>query len=232
MVVDLVAAGLSYVEPRDGGVAVGAMTSYAALLSGSQEAVPALLRAVALGVTGGPQIRNRGTIGGSASYANPSSEVPAALVAHEAVLRLSSALGHLLAPAAAYVVGAFATVRRPDEVLTEVVIPSLPEGAYAGYSKLKLAEGSWPIATAAAVAVRDRPVRLALGGVAATPVEVEVDRPPTAGPDQTWRAHVREQVQRALTEPWSDVLADAAYRSDVAPVVAVRAVLAACQESR
>jgi CO/xanthine dehydrogenase FAD-binding subunit len=230
MVVDLVAAGLSYVELRDDGVAIGAMTTYAELLDHPRAVVPALLRAVAAGVTGGPQIRNRGTIGGSASYANPSSEVLAALVAHEAVMRLSSSRGDRDVPAHEFALDAFRTVRRPDEVLREVVIPRLLEGSRTGYVKLKLAEGSWPIATAAAVALHDRPVRVALGGVAATPLQLEVDRPPTSGSEVMWRSHVREHVGRVLTEPWSDVLADAAYRSDVAPVVAVRAVLAACQE--
>lgn len=213
VVVDLSRAGLSGLFPAAGGeVVVGATTTYTQLLRGGDLAP--LLRRVAGGVTGGPQIRNKGTVGGSACYANPSSEVPAALVALGARMRLASARGVREVAAADFFTGAFTTDRRPDEVLAAVVLPS-PDGPAFGYHKLKFSESSWPIATAACVRGPGG-WRVALGGVAATPLLVTLE---SADP-----RHVRAEVARVLTEPWSDVLADGDYRRRVAPVVALRAI--------
>ncbi|MEU8039597.1 FAD binding domain-containing protein [Streptosporangium sp. NPDC049078] len=223
VVVDLSRAGLSGITRAGDTVVVGATTTYTRLLRDGGEQVPPLRR-IAGGITGGPQIRNRGTVGGSACYANPSSEVPAVLVALGAELRLVSAAGVREVAAADFFTGAFTTARRPDEVLAALVLPG-PAGPF-GYHKLKLAESSWPIATAACVRLPGGGLRLALGGVAATPlpVHLESDDP----------GHVRAEVGRVLTEPWSDVLADGDYRRRVAPVAALRAVreLRAVEEMR
>ena len=118
-VVDLARAGLAGITRGDGAWVVGAMTTYTEL---ERSAVP-LLATVARGITGGPQIRNRGTVGGSASHANPSSDVPAALVALSARLRLAKTGGVREVAAADFFVGAFRTAREPDEVLTAITVP-------------------------------------------------------------------------------------------------------------
>src|SRR5438034_798571 len=122
---------------------------------------------MAIGITGGGQIQNRGTVGGSACYAFPSSDVPAALVALGATLRLASAGGRREAAAADFFTGAFGADVRPGEVLAEIRIPAPPAGARQGYYKFKLCESSWPIATAACVLGGDGASTLALGGVSA-----------------------------------------------------------------
>ncbi|MEV5556916.1 FAD binding domain-containing protein [Nonomuraea wenchangensis] len=229
VVVDLSRAGLSGITLDGGVVVAGATTTYAHVLADprARELTPLLCR-VAGGVTGGPQIRNKGTIGGSACYANPSSEVPAALVALGARLRLASAGGVREVAAEDFFTGAFATARRSDEVLAAIALPT-PDGARPGYVKLKLAESSWPIATAACVPGPDGALRVALGAVAATPLLLTLDPPEAGAADPAWRAYVREVVAAVLTEPWSDVLADGEYRRRVAPVVAARAVADALQ---
>ncbi|WP_169951212.1 xanthine dehydrogenase family protein subunit M [Microbispora sp. H11081] len=229
VVVDLSRAGLSGIAPGDGEVVVGATTTYADVLADDRApALVPLLRVMAGGVTGGPQIRNKGTVGGSASYANPSSEVPACLVALGARMRLASASGTREVEALDFFTGAFATARRPDEVLAALVLPALT-GTSVGYTKLKHAESSWPIATAACVPGPDGALRVALGAVAATPLLVTVDRPDAGVADPAWRAHVREVVDAAVTEPWSDVLADGEYRRRVAPVAAARSIARALE---
>ncbi|MFC4852196.1 FAD binding domain-containing protein [Actinophytocola glycyrrhizae] len=214
-VVDLAKAGLAGITRVDGAWVVGAMTTYTEL---ERSAVP-LLATVARGITGGPQIRNRGTAGGSASYANPSSDVPAALVALNARLRLAKAGGTREVAAADFFLGAFATAREPDEVLTAITVPDT--GATPGYVKFKLAEGSWPIVTAATLA--GPAIRVVLGGAAAVPVVVELAR-------SSWREQLRSEVDRVLTRPWDDVLAPGDYRARIAPVIAARSVAAALAE--
>jgi aerobic carbon-monoxide dehydrogenase medium subunit len=214
-VVDLARAGLAGVTRGDGGWVIGAMTTYSEL---ERSSVP-LLTIMARGITGGPQIRNRGTVGGSASYANPSSDVPAALVALGARLRLAKTGGVREVAAADFFLGAFRTAREPDEVLTAITVPDTD--ASLGYLKFKLVEGSWPIVTAAAVA--GSTIRVVLGGAAATPVAVEVAR-------ESWREQLRLAVDRVLTEPWDDVLAPGRYRARIAPVIAARSVAGALSE--
>jgi CO/xanthine dehydrogenase FAD-binding subunit len=186
----------------------------------------ALLTEVAAGITGGPQIRNRGTVGGSASYANPSSDVPACLAVLGARLRLLSPSGTRVVPVADYFVGPFRTVRREDEVLVAIELPA--DGIRrTGYLKLKHSQSSWPIVTAAAVELGDGAWRVAIGGAADVPVSIEVDSPDAGTDDRAWRQHVRDAAGsgiQAAGGPWSDVLADGEYRLRVAPVVVARAM--------
>ena len=215
-VVDLAKAGLAGITRGDGEWVIGAMTSYTEL---ERSGVP-LLATVARGITGGPQIRNRGTAGGSASYANPSSDVPATLVALNARLRLAKSGGVREVAARDFFLGAFRTAREPDEVLTAITVPE-PAGAL-GYVKFKLVEGSWPIVTAATVV--GATIKVVIGGAAAVPFAVEVAR-------ESWRDELRSVVEGALTEPWDDVLAPGHYRARIAPVIAARSAASALEEA-
>ena len=213
LIVDPRDLGLGAIVVADDEIAIGARVTYADVLASAQlrEALP-LLHTVARSITGGAQIRNQGTLGGSACHANPASDVPACLVATNAALRLRGGAGVRMVAAVEFFVDAFATCRRADELLTEIVIPH--SALQFGYAKLKLAESSWPIATA--VAARDPgsgAVAITLGGVQRTPLRVEI-----AVANQ-----IEEAVSMALDDPWDDVLAPAEYRRQVAPVVARRA---------
>jgi carbon-monoxide dehydrogenase medium subunit len=208
VVIDLSRCGLAGVLP--GGF--GALTTYRELA-----ALPGLLGRVARGITGGAQIRNRATAGGSACYANPASDVPAALVALEATLVLASAGGERRLPAPAFFVDAFVTAARPGELLVSIELPPLAPGSRFGYEKLRFGESSWPIVTAAAIVRPGGGLRVVLGGAAAVPVAVEVGA----------AAELEEAIRAALVEPWSDVLAGSDYRRRVAPVMARRALGAA-----
>jgi CO/xanthine dehydrogenase FAD-binding subunit len=118
-----------------------------------------------------------------------------------------------------FFVDAFATACRPDELLTHIVVPR-SSGAY-GYSKLKLCEGSWPIATAAAMQDATKgATAITLGAVARRPIRLDVT---LLGSPAEGAARLDELIRQALDDPWDDVLAPGDYRRDVAPVVARRA---------
>jgi CO/xanthine dehydrogenase FAD-binding subunit len=232
-IVDLRAAGLGLIRRGDDGVSIGPMTTYAEL--GRSELVAKharLLCTVAGGITGGQQIRNQGTIGGSACYATPSSDIPGVLVALAARVRIASTRGTREVAAGDFFRDAFRPDLEADELVTELVVPERPPSVRYGYYKLKLCESSWPIATASCVVTVDdggvcTSARLALGGVAAVPLLVEVEdvlAGTTIGPEELRR--VAELAERAVADPWSDVLADGEYRRNVAGVVAKRAVAA------
>lgn len=84
-----------------------------------------------------PQIRNRGTIGGSLAHADPASELPVFAIAREIRLRVRSAAGERWVEAEDFFQGMFTTALAPDELLVEIEIPSMP--ALAGWSFLEIA---------------------------------------------------------------------------------------------
>ena len=224
-IVDLRRLGLTQITPRDGEVEVGARITYTDILSSAvlRDRAP-LLPIAAAGITGGAQIRNVGTIGGSASYANPSSDVPACLVGLGARMRVHGPSGAREVAAEQFFVDAFRCDLGRGEILTAIVIPDIV--GRVGYYKLKLCESSWPIATAAAIGGNERQVAsVTLGGVRRTPLRIEL------GPllDSEGRVRISGQdldgfVREQLVEPWEDELAPGDYRRNVAGVVARRAL--------
>jgi len=221
-VVDLRRAGLGGVTRANGSLVIGTTATYADVLDADGDAQVEALKAMAVGVTGGAQIHNQGTLGGSACYANPGSDVPGALVGLDATMRLARGEARRDLPAADFFGEAFRTVLEPGELLTAIVVPA--SSARSGYYKFKLSESSWPIATACCVVDGDRSVmRLALGGVSPRPVLVEV-AVGAADPDA-----VSEAVRSTEFEQWTDALAAGSYRKKIAHVVARRAYLAAAR---
>jgi carbon-monoxide dehydrogenase medium subunit len=234
-VIDLRRLGFGAATVTAGSVHIGARVAYAHLLAASAfPGAAQLLQRVAGGITGGPQIRCQGTICGSAAYANPSTEVPAALVALDATMHLHGPGGPRSIPAAAFFLDAYSVDLRRGELLTGVTVAA--RAARLGYYKLKLAEGSWPIATAAAVlppagvgytgavvtlgAISTRPIRLDLA-----PMLDDSGRLPSDADLDDW---VAEQIG----EPWDDELAPGSYRRMVAGVVLRRALHRALEENR
>ncbi|MCW2842844.1 MAG: hypothetical protein JWN22_760 [Nocardioides sp.] len=226
-VVDLRHLGLDGVTVTDDLVEIGARTTYSTLLEHELDGVAGLFTLAAGGITGGPQVRNQGTVGGSASYANPASDMPGVLVATGARLVLEGPNGTREVPAADFYTGAFETVRRPDEFLSVIRLARRP--AQVGYYKVKLSESSWPIATASAqVQVEDGRVvsgTVTLGGVCARPFTVDV----TALLDESGNfrgadRELDELVDGQIEDPWHDELAPGRYRRQIAGVAARRAL--------
>jgi carbon-monoxide dehydrogenase medium subunit len=226
-VVDLRRLGLAGVRTEAGWAEIGAMTTYAQVLAFEElTGSAALLRRAAAGITGGAQLRNQGTVAGSAAYANPASDMPGCLVAAGAVLRLHGPGGPREVPAAEFFLGAFTTALGPAEMVVAIRAPLRP--ARIGYHKLKLSEGSWPIATAAArVAASADGVTAAtvtLGAVGARPITIDVAEHLSAQGTLRDEIAFDELVRSRVDEPWDDELAPASYRREVAGVVARRAL--------
>lgn len=232
-VIDLRQAGISDIEADVGGLKIGATATYSALASDPLvRERAALLATMAAGVTGGAQVRNQATIGGSACYASPSSDAPGALVALDARMRLASSGGVREVDAADFFLGAFEADVKPGELLSEIVIPEPPANARWGYYKLKLVESSWPIATAGCVLglADDGTVasaRVAVGGVNTKPYLVDTTELIARPVDEAAAAAVMDSARSGATDPYSDVLASGEYRQQVSGVVAKRALLAA-----
>jgi CO/xanthine dehydrogenase FAD-binding subunit len=228
-VVDLRRLGLTAINQDEGEIEIGAMATYADVLASAvlRERAP-LLYAAAAGVTGGKQIHNLGTLGGAACYAFPSSDVPACLVALGARMRVQGPGGARHVAAHEFFLDAFRPALEHGEILTTIRVPAL--AARVGYHKLKLTEGSWPIATAAAIvtaaaaADADARASVTLGGVARTPLQIDATEL-LDGQDGALRAErLAALVAERLSDPWDDELAPAWYRRSVAAPIARRAL--------
>jgi carbon-monoxide dehydrogenase medium subunit len=123
--------GLSTIreEPGTGGkpatIAIGAMTTYAEIKDSAllRQKCPLLSHTVA--VVADVQVRNRGTLGGSLAHADPSADMPAAILALGGELKAVGPKGERWIAVADYFQGMFATVLAPDEILTEIRVPVL-----------------------------------------------------------------------------------------------------------
>jgi carbon-monoxide dehydrogenase medium subunit len=117
--------GLSYIREEEGAIAIGAMTTYNQIRDSKllQSQAPLLPKAAA--VVGDVQVRNRGTLGGCVAHADPAGDVPAALLATGADLRILGPGGERWVKITEFFLGLYATALAPDEILTEVRVPIL-----------------------------------------------------------------------------------------------------------
>lgn len=226
-VLDIKRLNLGGVRESGGDIVIGAGATYRQILSSPLVAAHApLLHEMAGGITGGTQITGRGTLGGSACYANPASDVPACLCALRATLRLASQPGTREVEASAFYVGAFETCLEPDEMLVEIVVPKMGQWRSSGYEKLKFSYGSWPIITASCLSRGVdqglRKHRIAVGAANVVPIVFETEVPFHLSEGDL--ARLGAQVAALITDEWSDELAEPGYRRRVAASVVVKAV--------
>jgi len=210
-------------EAAGGGLAIGAMTTWATLLADTRVTAHGAL-ADALPIIGDVQVRNRGTIGGSLAHADPASDIaaPALALGLEVVAR-SAARGERVVAASELFAGPFMTTLAADEILTEVRIPAAAPGTASAYRALPQPASGYPIAGVAVV----------LGdGSAAGATTVAV----TGVGEQPYRATSVEQALArgasideavaTITEGQrinADIHADREYRAAMAAVMARRA---------
>lgn len=205
-------------------VRLGPAASYQSLLDTpcAERSMP-LLHLMAKGITGGIQIRSQGTVIGSLVCARPYSDAPAVLVAHAAQVTLASSRGTRTIPAGQFLAGPEHPDLRPDELVTEVIIPLRPEAVAHGYYKLKFAESSWPVVTCACTVLADGTAELTLGGVLGVPWRIHVSRGVANDPRRLRDALEDRMSAFAEDDFWADIRADGSYRRRVAATVASRA---------
>jgi carbon-monoxide dehydrogenase medium subunit len=228
VVLDAKRLGLNRISEDGEDIVVGALATYQDILSSELVRTHApLLFDMAGKITGGPQITGQGTIGGSACFANPSSDVPACLVALRARLCLGASTGGRQIEAGGFYTGPFKTERLPTEILTEIRIKKAIRDSSFGYHKLKFSAGSWPIVTVACVsrplAVDRLAHRIAIGGANAVPVMFDGVSP--AKPNRDDLAGLADRAAALIDNEWSDELAGSGYRRQVAPAIVLKALM-------
>jgi CO/xanthine dehydrogenase FAD-binding subunit len=138
-----------------GGVRVGALTRYRDLERNSDFLKVCPLFADALPHIAHPQIRNRGTIGGNLSHADPASELPALAVAMQARMRIKSSTGGREVPASEFFMGLLTTDIGSDEMLVEITYPASKPRTGTCFQEVARRRGDFALAGVAAIVTLD-----------------------------------------------------------------------------
>ncbi len=210
---------LSYI--RDGGdhVAIGALTRHRDLEISDLLKAEVPLLAEAASHVGDPQVRHRGTIGGSVSHSDPASDLPATLLALNAEFVIRSADGERTVAAGDFFTGFLESALEPTELMTEIRIPKLG-GAGWSFQKFNRRAQDWAIVGVAAWK-GDAGSGIALVNMASTPVRATAVEDALA---QGASASDAAELAADGLEPPSDLNASPEYRRHLAKVLVRRAL--------
>jgi aerobic carbon-monoxide dehydrogenase medium subunit len=216
---------LSYVRDGGGHIAIGALTRHrdvheATLL---QEHCPIV--AYAAGLIGDPQVRHRGTIGGTLAYGDPASDLPAVVVALDGELVVRGSEGERTIPASEFFTGVFQTAVGPAEMLVEVRVPKLD--ASTGWSYVKMSRRAQDWATVAVAAIVERTngsignAAIGLTNMGATPLRAKAAEHALRSGESVEEAAAAIPAE---SDPPSDLAASAEFRRHLAQVLGRRAL--------
>lgn len=227
-------AALRGISSVDGSVKIGALNTLNEVATSAlvREKCPVVYDAAR--EMASPQVRNLGTVGGNIVGAVPCADLPPVLAVSYATLNLWSPSGTRNMPIEAFFVAPRETVRRDDEILTEVLIPHSPAGFGAGYARFGLREANSVAVAAVAASLQlkaDGTVERAcvcLSAVAGKPTLVPDAQSALAGNalDKTCIDHAAEAAMAAAL-PISDLRGSAGYRRELVGTLTRRALLTA-----
>jgi len=215
---------LRYVRDAGEQVAIGALTRHHDLNHNPLLHKHCPLVSHAAGLIGDPQVRHRGTIGGSIAHGDPASDLPAVLVALDAELLLQGPNGERTLPAGEFFRGVFETALGPQDVLTEIRVPKLGPSGWS-YLKFTRRAQDWATVGVAAVVRRSNgtieDTAIALTNMGPTPVRARTAEEALRSADDVGAA---AEAVAAESDPPSDTSGSADYRRHLATVLARRAL--------
>lgn len=212
----------------DGGLTIGAMTTFRTLETDVAvgEHYAALAEAVA--VIASPQVRQRGTIGGNLCHADPTGDPPAALIALDATIEIVNAGGARQIPVAELFRDYMETILDPGDLLTAIHLPPPPAGS--AYLKHRLRGVDTALVGAAAALSLDpdgacTSVRIGLVGAATTPLRaVAAEAELLGNPITAETMRSAAAIAAAESDPLSDTEASETYRREMVEVFVRRAL--------
>jgi carbon-monoxide dehydrogenase medium subunit len=233
-------ADLSYIRPdQNGGLLVGAMTRHAHVERDPLIAERAPLIHETIPHIATPQIRSRGTFGGSISHADPSAELVAESVLLGSRFHLRSQTGERWIPAEDFFVGIYTTNTEPEELLTEIAIPPFPSRSGWALKEVSRRPHDFALVGVAVLVSLDQDgrcnsARIGLFSVGDGPVEANKAAEVLIGQAPSAEA-VRAAAEIASAkdiDPSSDIHATAAYRRHLARTLTQRALETAFERAR
>jgi carbon-monoxide dehydrogenase medium subunit len=218
-------------------VRIGALTTHAAVAASAEimEACPIL--AEAAGLIADPQVRNRGTIGGSIANADPASDYPTLISALDATLTATSPKGEREIEARKFFKDLFTTALKRDEILTSITVPAYGHmpGMGGAYLKHRHPASSYAVVgVAAMIGLENGQVTRAVvvvGGATANPVHAKSVESALEGMEPTEENIVAATDQMDIEATLGDPYASADYRAHLAKVMTKRALLLAAERA-
>jgi CO/xanthine dehydrogenase FAD-binding subunit len=233
VVIDLMRIpGMSFIERRGEVIAIGALTRHADLEFSELIAARLPVMAAAMPHVAHLAIRNRGTIGGSLSHADPAAELPMLAVFYEATIRVQGPSGRREIPAEEFFVSALSNCLEPEEIVFEIDFPVLTSHTGWAFEEVARRFGDFALACiAVSIGLLDGRIadaRVAVMGVADTPLRLreaeEALRGERGGPES---AAQFAEVVRACLSPADDIHVSADYRKNLIGALAEKALLKA-----
>jgi CO/xanthine dehydrogenase FAD-binding subunit len=230
--------GLAAIEERDGGLAIGAMTRQRTLERSALVRARAPLLHEAARLIGHPQIRTRGTVGGSLAHADPAAELPAVVTALDATLVARGPQGRRELAARDFFRSYLTTALAPAEVLVEVRLPAAPARTGTACLEVSRRAGDFALIGLVAVVTLDgadvcRQARLVFFGAGPVPAVAERAARELVGRPIGDAALARAAAAAAEElSPDSDLHATAEYRRRVGGALVGRAVPIAAARAR
>src|SRR5919107_1087332 len=210
---------LNYVSDEGDHLAIGAMTRHCDVERNATLKEHCGLIAYTASLVGDPQVRHRGTIGGSISHGDAASDLPSALLALDANFVVKGPDSERTVAAGDFFEDYLQTTLAPDEVLTEIRVPKLG-GAGWSYKKFNRRAQDWAVVGVAAVVERSNgsigSARIGLTNMGSTPLRATAAENALSGADSSSAAEG--------TSPSSDIAASDEYRRHLARVLSRRAV--------
>lgn len=220
----------------DGGFRIGAMLSHAALAAEARLAGGHTVVRDAAAQIAHPSVRNIGTLGGAVAHGDPSSDLPAALVAANAAIETAGPAGKREIAAEDFFEDYLTTALQAGEMVSAVLLPAQPEGATGHYEKFARVHGDYATLSVALVLTMTGGecsfARIALGAAGATPVrvaEAEAYLLGSALGADAVAAAAAKLVE--ASDPVDDVRGSAEYRLMLVPRLLARALAAARAKS-
>jgi carbon-monoxide dehydrogenase medium subunit len=226
------------IETDDGGLLIGALTRQSQAEHDAQIAVRAPLLAEALPLIAHPQIRNRGTLGGSLAHADPAAELPVVMTALDARFKLESAHGERWVAAKDFFQFIYMTDLGPDEILTQIEIPPSPPKTGWAFLEFARRDGDYALAGAAARITLDPQgqvdsARLVYLNLGPTPMDAESAASSLVGATAA-SADFKQVASDAAAheiDPIENMHAPLAYQRHLAGVIGERALTLAAERA-
>jgi aerobic carbon-monoxide dehydrogenase medium subunit len=217
---------LNYVSDEGDHLAIGAMTRHCDMERNDTLKEHCGLIAYTASLVGDPQVRHRGTIGGSISHGDAASDLPSALLALDANFVVKGSDGERTVAAGEFFEDYLQTTLAPDEVLTEIQVPKLG-GAGWSYKKFNRRAQDWAVVGVAAVVEQSNgsigSARIGLTNMGSTPLRATAAENALSGADPSSVAEATGSADEG-TSPSSDIAASDEYRRHLARVLSRRAV--------
>jgi aerobic carbon-monoxide dehydrogenase medium subunit len=211
---------LSYIRDSGDHIAIGALTRHRELETSDLLAREVPLLRHAAGQVGDPQVRHRGTLGGSVAHGDPASDLPAVLLAVRATFVVRGASGEREVAADDFFTGFLETAVGPDELLVEIRVPKLGTSGWS-FQKFARRGNDWATVGVACVRPSASSAGIGLVNMDARPLRaVSAEDALAAGGD----AEAAAALADAGTEPSDDINASAEFRRHLARVLVRRAL--------